>query len=135
MITLRSAHVSVDGPDDPDVVWERYAAPDLWPTWAPQITAVDYPLPRIAPGVGGTVHGLAGVRVKFTITQVDEPRRLWAWRVRIGPLRMHLDHTVSAGPRGGTTTALTVDGPPVLVHAYALASTIALRRLVGLSNG
>lgn len=107
------------------VVWERYALIGLWPGWAPQITGVEASAPRLAPGVTGVVRGPLGVRVRFTVTHVDEAARTWAWRARLGPLRLALRHGVD--PDGGTW--LTVRGPAPVVLAYLPVAHVALRCL------
>jgi hypothetical protein len=117
------------GPAPAAEVWERYAAPARWPEWAPQITAVRASAPRISPGVTGQVSGPLGLRVRFVVSEVDERRRTWAWRVRLGPLRLTLWHGVEPTP-AGTATWLRVHGPAVVVAGYLPVARTALRRLV-----
>lgn len=119
----------VPGEARADVAWERYARPELWPTWAPQITAVETDAPRLAPGVTGRVRGPLGVRVDFTVAAVDEANRTWSWHVRFGPLRLYLRHGVEARS-GGSATWVTVRGPGPVVLAYLPLTRIALHRLV-----
>lgn len=119
----------VQGRAKADVVWERYARPELWPTWAPQITAVETNAQRLIRGVTGRVHGLLGVRVAFTVVAVDETDRTWAWEVRFGPLRLYLRHGVEARA-DGSATWVTVRGPGLAVLPYLPLARVALRRLV-----
>jgi len=128
-VTTLTLHAS--GPLDPAEVWERYAVPARWPQWAPQITAVTASAPRIAAGVSGRVHGPLGLRVPFVITAVDEHRRTWAWRVRIGPVRLQLRHGVELHP-SGSATWLRVRGPAPVVAAYLPVARLALHRLLHL---
>ena len=107
----------------------RYADPDRWARWAPQIRLVETSALRIAAGVTGTVHGPLGLRVEFVVTEVDEAARTWAWDVTAGPLTLHLRHGVEAHP-GGTSTWLTVRGPAPVLAAYLPVARIALHRLV-----
>lgn len=118
-----------NGPVPAAQVWERYAQPAGWPQWAPQIVRVQASAPRIAAGVTGRVHGPLGVRVDFVICAVDEQRRTWSWRVRLGPLRLELEHGVELHPRGSSTWLL-VRGPAVVVACYLPIARLALHRLV-----
>ncbi len=118
------------GRAEPDVVWERYARPALWSSWSPQIRRVELPDDRIARGTRGRVHGPVGVSVAVHVTAVDETARTWTWTARLGPVRLHLHHTVEPRPGGGTVTRLRVTGPAPVVLAYAPVAQIALQRLV-----
>ncbi|MEU9579301.1 SRPBCC family protein [Streptomyces chilikensis] len=110
-------------------VWRRYVTPARWPTWSPQIRAVRTEGDRITPGMRGEIVSLLGIRAAFVVDDVDEAGRRWVWRVRIGPVRMRLHHTVSPHPRGSATT-LRVEGPALAVAAYAGPARWALGRLV-----
>jgi Polyketide cyclase / dehydrase and lipid transport len=127
-VTTLTLHATGTAP--PAVVWERYAVPAHWPGWSPQITGVELPAERLAPGVSGRVLGPLGLAVPFTVEEVDEAARRWSWRVAVGPLRVRLLHWVAEGPGGGTTTGLRLSGPAPLVLAYAPAARLALARLV-----
>jgi hypothetical protein len=118
------------GPLAPDRVWERYAVPDLWSTWSPQISRVDATTSRIAPGTTGIVHGPLGVQVPFEVLDVDEAERRWTWRVRTALVTLALVHSVIARPDGGSDTGLEISGPAPVVLAYAPVAQLALRRLV-----
>lgn len=123
-LTMRAA-----GPADPSEVWERYASPQRWATWSPQISRVETAAQRIAVGAVGTVRGPLGTRITFVIDKVDEAARTWSWRVRIGPIALRLWHRVDA--RGdGSTTSLRVHGPLPVVLGYAPLAQLALNRLV-----
>lgn len=135
------AQVTVTGPAAADVAWERYARPALWPGWAPQIRSVDYSLDRLRAGTSGVVHAVPGLRVPFTVEEVDEEGRRWSWRVDALGVRLRMTHTVgpcsAAGrhpavdePPAGSSTTLQVTGPPGIVHAYALFARWPLRRLL-----
>lgn len=121
------------GPVPAAEVWERYADPHRWASWAPQIRRVETAAARIAPGVTGTVHGPLGLRIRFTVTDVDEAARTWAWEVSPVvpplPLRLRLHHGVE-DRRHGSATWLTVRGPAPVVAAYLPVARIALEFLV-----
>jgi Polyketide cyclase / dehydrase and lipid transport len=121
--------IRVAGPASPDQVWERYAVPERWPGWAPQISRVQASAPRIAPGVTGRVWAPLGLRVDFVVTEVDGRLRTWAWSVRLGPRRLRLQHGVQADP-AGSATWLHVHGPAPVVAAYLPVARLALHRLV-----
>ncbi|ROP45874.1 SRPBCC family protein [Pseudokineococcus lusitanus] len=130
-LTLR---VAARGGATPDLAWERYARPALWPTWSPQITGVELP-DRLTTGARGVVHGVGGLRLDVVVLDVDEATRTWAWEVtlarpRVPGVRMRLDHAVLPGRAGGARTTLALTGPAPVVTAYAPAAWVALRGLV-----
>ncbi len=127
-MTTTTLHAT--GPVDPAEVWERYAVPALWPTWAPHITGVEVAVPRLTAGATGRVRGPGGLALPFEVDDVDEPGRRWSWRVHAGPVTVALEHWVVPAPGGGTTTGLRTTGPAPVVLGYAPLEVWALRRLV-----
>jgi hypothetical protein len=127
-VTTTTLHAT--GPVDPAEVWERYAVPARWPTWAPHITGVEVAVPRLVPGAHGRVRGPGGLALPFEVEDVDEAGRRWSWRVHAGPVTLHLVHWVVPAPDGGTTTGLRTTGPGPVVLGYAPLAGWALRRLV-----
>lgn len=123
--------LSAVGRADPDEVWDRYARPDRWPEWSPQIRRVDCDDDELRVGTTGRVHGPPGVAVDFTVTALDAAARTWAWRVRVLLVgtRMDLAHGVEP-TADGARTWLRLQGPTVLVLAYAPVARWALGRLV-----
>ena len=130
-------HLAASGPRDPDDVWERYARPELWSTWSPQISRVEVDVERIAEGTTGHVVGPLGISVDFEVDVWHEETRRWTWTVRPrlpGPSvvpspQLRLDHgVVRAGD--GTLTWLRVSGPALVVVPYLLPARVALHRLV-----
>src|SRR4051812_49840043 len=67
------------GPRPVDVVWERYADPQRWPTRAPQIRKVDA-VGRLRPGMTGRVHSYVPPGIAFRVLEVDARKRIWSWR-------------------------------------------------------
>ncbi|MEO8828262.1 hypothetical protein [Lapillicoccus sp.] len=122
--------VRTSGRLDPNTVWERYAVPNVWSSWSPQIRGVEASGPRIVDGMTGLVHGPVGVLISFEVLRVDEVRRWWSWRVHAGPVVLRLEHEVLVRPDGGSDTTLEVDGPALVVLAYLPLARIALRNLV-----
>ena len=127
-MTTLTLHAS--GPLGAADAWERYAEPARWPTWAPQITGVQVPVPRLAARVEGRVRAPLGVTLPFVVESVDEAARRWAWTVSAGPVRLYLLHWVSDGPDGGSTTGLRITGPLPVVVGYAPLAQVAISRLV-----
>ncbi|MGV4891879.1 SRPBCC family protein [Streptomyces viridosporus] len=123
-LTLRAV-----GRAHPDTVWFRYTSFRQWPAWSPQIVRVETRDERIGPGARGTIRSFLGVRAAFLVESVDEERRTWTWRVRLGPLRMRLTHEVRPH-RDGTETRLAMQGPAPVLAAYAPLARLALRRLL-----
>ena len=122
--------MTVDGPREPDDVWDRYVRPQRWPEWSPQIRSVSYPGETIRPGTTGVVHGPAGLPVCFRILDVASAGlvRSWSWSVRAAGVRLHLRHSVEAA-RAGTRTTLTIEGFAPAVLLYLPAARFALHRL------
>jgi hypothetical protein len=122
--------LSASGAADVDTAWERYAVPQLWSQWAPQITRVDASGARLTPGLTGTVVGPLGVSANFHVDSVEEHARRWAWTVSRGPLTVRLRHGVRERSGGGSTTWLAIDGPLPVALGYLPLAYLALRRLV-----
>ena len=127
---MATVTLSATGPLPAAEAWERYALPRRWPEWSPQISRVELPGERIAPGVSGKLHAPGGFSLGFTIDAVDEAARTWSWTVRVALLRLRLDHWVEDGPDGGSTAGLRTSGPGPVIAAYAPVAQIALDRLV-----
>ncbi|MFG2588024.1 SRPBCC family protein [Streptomyces sp. NPDC048438] len=123
-VTLRA-----EGRAAAEDVWLRYVTPARWPSWSPQIMAVRVNDERIRPGTRGEIVSLFGVTAAFVVESVDEERWRWAWRVRLGPVRLRLRHEVQHRP-GGSATTLRIEGPAVALAAYAGPARWALGRLL-----
>jgi hypothetical protein len=122
--------VEVSGARDAAAVWERYAVPGSWPDWLPQITGVDLSTPRLSAGAKGKLHAPMGVSIPFAVDSVDEQARTFAWTIRVGLLKLHLENWVHEGPDGGAVAGMRVNGPGPLVSAYAGQAQAALEKLV-----
>jgi hypothetical protein len=129
--------LSAAGPRSADDVWERYARPELWSTWSPQIRRVEVAVDRVTAGTTGRVVGPVGVSVDFVVDSWDEDSRRWTWtvtpRLPLPPVvrapRLRLEHGVE--PSGsGSRTWLRVSGPALLVVPYLAPARLALHRLV-----
>jgi hypothetical protein len=122
--------IEATGPLDPAAVWDRYALPESWPSWLPQVSRVELSTPRIAAGSTGRLHVGRGVSLPFAVDAVDEAARRWSWSVRVGLLKLRLEHWVDAADGGGSTTGMRVSGAGPLVAGYAGQAQGALDRLV-----
>src|SRR4051794_41500644 len=88
------------GPLPVDVVWERYADPQRWPQWAPQIRRVDA-VGRLRPGLDGRVHSYVPPGIAFRVLAVDARSRTWTWRGPPGAPAPVLGHRAGGGRGGG----------------------------------
>ena len=118
--------VEAKGTASREAMWEAYADPSRWRSWAPQIRSVEGTGP-IREGLEGSVTGLAGVRARFRVLSVQQEAGRWSWEVRTGPVRLRIDHEVDDG-----RASITIDGPAPAVLAYAPVARLALSRLVRL---
>ncbi|MGB3186054.1 MAG: SRPBCC family protein [Ornithinimicrobium sp.] len=125
--------VHARGPLPAEAVWERYAVPARWHTWAPHISSVEYAEARLAQGARGRVLGPLGATATFVIDSVDEPSQTWAWTVTVpvggtSLMSVKLHHDVRS--RGeGSWTSLRLGGPVIVIAGYAPIAWYALRRL------
>ncbi len=129
---MATLFLQASGPAPVTESWRRYAEPDRWPAWAPQVVGVrvDGGDTRIHPGMTGEVRSFLPPAAGFVVTAVDELARTWSWRVTLGPLHLTLDHGVEPCLDGGTSTWLRLRGPLPVLLAYAPLARAALRRLV-----
>jgi hypothetical protein len=130
---MTALRVQAHGVAPVTLAWERYADPSRWSDWAPQIQGVETEMVRLVAGGTGTVRaGLLPwptLGVPFRVLEVDEVAMQWSWEVRIGPLRLRLEHGVTSHLTGSSTW-LRVHGPLPLVLAYAPLARVALGRLL-----
>ncbi|MEW1615748.1 MULTISPECIES: SRPBCC family protein [unclassified Streptomyces] len=117
------------GPASVETAWDRYVRTEAWPTWSPQIKAVESEA-ELRAGMRGRVVPVVGPSVAFVVEHVDHQARTWQWRVQVGPVRMRLWHAVRAHSPSGSRTELRIDGPAPVVIGYAPLARRALRRLV-----
>ena len=138
---VTSIRLRAQGTATVEQVWERYARPDAWATWSPQITSVQADGARIVAGMRGTVRGPLRLPVRFLITAVDDELMTWSWKVHVGPVALTLHHSVTARATaapvgalvdqpGGSSTTLDLAGPAPIVLGYAPLAQLALRKLV-----
>lgn len=127
-MTTRTLRIRGDAA--PDEVWHRYTVPSRWSEWSPQIRRVETSPDRVVAGQTGTVVGIGGIRVAFTVLAVDDDARTWDWRAQAGPVTLLFHHAVAPAAGGGTVSTLRVDGPFPVVVGYLPVARFALTRLV-----
>jgi hypothetical protein len=111
-------------------VWNRYMDTRRWHEWSPQIHSVDTSDgPMVVPGLTGSMRSFAGPAVRFRVIDVNQATRTRTWQVRVGPVRMILEHIV-ADLGQGSATSLRLRGPGPIIVGYAPLAYVALRRLV-----
>lgn len=121
--------IEATGSAPPDIAWQRYTDPRVWPQWAPHIRGVEGLSQPVTPGDQGTVVGPLGLRVAFTIASVDPEQRRWVWDVHVPTRDVRLEHGID--PAGtGSTAWVDIHLPAPLVRLYAPLARMALRRLV-----
>jgi hypothetical protein len=134
---MTTLYLAATGPRPADEVWDRYARPALWSTWAPQIRRVEVGTERLGGGETGRVHGPCWLSADFEVDSWDEEARRWSWTVRpraallpgVPTPRLHLGHGVRP-TEAGTLTWLRLTGPLPFVVPYAPVARLALHRLV-----
>lgn len=131
-----SLRLDATGRLHPEAVWSRYTEPARWPTWAPHLREVDYPLQVVEPGTSGRVTTVGGLVAVFRVDSVDHEARTWSWSVRTGPLRLALDHGVEEhgdddrGDGGGSRAWLVTRALWPVAAGYAPVARWSLQRLV-----
>lgn len=112
------------GPASKYDIWVRYVDPQRWPEWSPHLRRVSASGP-LRPGLEGEMEGPLGVRARFDVLEVDRAGGRWSWIVRMGPVRLRIDHEVEEG-----SAALILVGSAPAVLAYAPLARRALGSLV-----
>ena len=127
---MKPAVARASGPVAPEEAWDRYARPERWSQWSPQVRHVVTDSEVIVAGAAGTVRTLGGAQVRFVVLDVDPRARSWSWKVHVGPLALLLEHHLIPLPGGGTRAEVVIHGPWPVARLYRLPATVALHRLV-----
>jgi hypothetical protein len=127
---VRPARARARGPVAPTEVWQRYARPERWSEWSPQVRGVETDCDVLVAGAAGRVRSLFGTEVRFVVLDVDHHAMRWTWKVRAGLLGMVLEHHVHATDDGGTLAEVYIHAPWPVARLYRLPATVALHRLV-----
>ncbi|MFC5379639.1 SRPBCC family protein [Aquipuribacter nitratireducens] len=127
---MRPARARARGPVPPHEAWQRYARPERWPEWSPQVRGVEADCDVLAAGAAGRVHSLFGTEVRFVVLDVDHAAMTWTWRVRAGLLGMVLEHRLLPTDDGGTLAEVLIHAPWPVARLYRVPATVALYRLV-----
>jgi hypothetical protein len=84
------------GPAGKYEMWARCREPDRWPSWMALVREVDAPGP-LRPGLEGDLVLAGGVRARFDVLDVDPAGPSWTLLLRLGPVRLRIDHRVDDG--------------------------------------
>jgi hypothetical protein len=112
------------GPAGKYEMWARVRDVDRWPTWMSLVRGVRAAGP-LRPGLEGELLYPAGVRVRFDVLEVNELGPSWSRELRLGSLRLVLDHRVDEG-----FGLVEIDGPFPLALAYVPFARRSLARLL-----
>lgn len=120
-------HSSIDVATSPEVVWELISSFEHWPSWGVTVTDVEPSVGHVEVGLKGRVRTVAGLWVRFEITDVREGES-WSWKVAGVPATGH--HVVPIAEGCRVTFTAPVWAPfylPVLAQALALLETRSTR--------
>ncbi|WP_217170926.1 SRPBCC family protein [Streptomyces sp. AC512_CC834] len=97
----------------PQAVWSRYEDPTTWPSWNPELVAVDRQGP-FATGTTGTVTNEGQPAMPFTLVSVDEGKGFTMETQPGGGLIAQSICSLTPLDNGGTLISHTMrlDGPP-----------------------
>lgn len=112
------------GPAGKYEMWARVRDVHRWPTWMSPVRGVEA-LGALRPGLEGELLVGAGLRVRFEVLGVNEAGPSWSRELRIGPLRLVVDHVVDEG-----FGLVEVSGPFPLPLAYVPFARRSLSRLL-----
>jgi hypothetical protein len=107
-------------------MWARCRDVDRWPTWMTLVRAVDAGGP-FAPGLEAELVLAGGVRVALEIVGADEAGPSWTRRLRLGRLRIEVEHHVDDG-----FGLVVITASPAIALVYA---PFARRSLTNLLRG
>lgn len=125
-----NVRVARRGPAGKYEMWARCRDPGRWPTWMTLVRGVDAIGP-LRPGLEGHLVLDAGIRIGFHVIDVNEAGPSWMRELRLGPLRLLVDHHVDEG-----FGLVEITGPvplPVLYVPFAKRSLSRLLRRAGQS--
>jgi|SRR5215217_1537999 len=112
------------GPAGKYEMWSRCRDVDRWPTWMTLVGDVDANGPFRA-GLDGSLVLAGGVRVRFSVIEVDDRGPSWTRELRLGPIRLLVGHQVDEG--FGLVT-IQASGP--VAFTYAPFARRSLSRLL-----
>ena len=104
------------------VLWSLLTDLDRWPEWGPSITSASIDGDTMGLGATGVVRTIAGVDLKFTISEFDDGRS-WAWKVAGIPATHHCVQSLSP------QRCRVGFGAPWIAAPYLAVCDMALRRL------
>jgi len=119
-VNKRWVHREIAAPAE--AVWRLLTDLDVWPQWGPSVRRARLLDDTFESGATGTVTTVAGVDLRFVLTDVEHGER-WSWKVAGIPAT---DHTVEALTPDSCRAGFGVPLPAV---PYLLVCRRALARL------
>jgi hypothetical protein len=77
-------------------MWASCRDIDRWPAWMALVRGVEAVGP-LRPGLDGELVMPAGLRIGFTVLDVNDDAPFWTMELRPGPIRLFVDHHVDDG--------------------------------------
>jgi hypothetical protein len=112
------------GPAGKYEMWARCREPERWSTWMTLVRRVDTDGP-LHPGLEGSLMLAGGVRVAFDVLEVNDLGPSWTRQLRLGPVRLFVDHHVDEG-----FGLVEITAPFPIALAYVPLARRSLSRLL-----
>ena len=119
-----NVRVARRGPAGKYEMWRRCRDLQQWPTWMAGVRDVEAS-GDLRPGLEGALVLPGGVRVAFDVLAVDTLGPAWTRVLRLGPLRLEVEHHVDEG-----FGLVDVSGPFPLPLLYVPLARRSLSRLL-----
>jgi hypothetical protein len=119
-----NVRVARRGPAGKYEMWGRCRDPQRWPSWMAAVRAVDT-AGDLRPGLEGTLVLVGGVRVRFDVLEVNALGPAWTGVLRLGPLRLELEHHVDEG-----FGLVDISGPVLLPLIFVPLARRSLSKLL-----
>ena len=119
-----------------ETIYALWATPHSWPDWDPDVASVDF-LGDAHVGAQGRLHPTSGPTARFTITRLEDGRRVTT-ATRLPGATLTFDHIVTPAAAGcHAEVRIMLDGPLAPLWRLALGRSFASaanRNIAGLSQ-